>query len=230
MNATTAAPDSSGPSSSSLPARASPGQRSASVGLALGALGIVFGDIGTSPLYTLRECLHSAGGSAATVDDLYGILSLIFWSLLMVVVVKYLTFIMRADNKGEGGIFALLGICPERLRSHQHGQISWIAVLVVVGAALLYGDGAITPAISVLSAVEGLKVDAPGLAPVVVPLTLAILVVLFLVQRRGTGFIGGIFGPIMLSWFITIGILGVSGIVLAPGILAAFNPLHALDF
>src|SRR5216683_5674215 len=124
MNATTAAPDSSGPSSSSLPAHASPGQRSASVGLALGALGIVFGDIGTSPLYTLRECLHSAGGSAATVDDLYGILSLIFWSLLMVVVVKYLTFIMRADNKGEGGIFALLGICPVRLRSHQPPQIS----------------------------------------------------------------------------------------------------------
>ena len=230
MNATTAAPDSSGPSSSSLPPHASPGRRGASVALALGALGIVFGDIGTSPLYTLRECLHSAGGSAATVDDLYGILSLIFWSLLMVVVVKYLTFIMRADNKGEGGIFALLGICPERLRSHQHGQISWIAVLVVVGAALLYGDGAITPAISVLSAVEGIGVAKPALQPAIVPITCVILVALFSIQRRGTGAVGKLFGPVMLVWFITIGVLGAWHIAQQPNILLALSPHYAVAY
>src|ERR1700677_1097855 len=134
--------------------------------LSLGALGVVFGDIGTSPLYTLKECMTAAGGAKAGVEDLFGILSLMFWSLVMVVTVKYLTFVMRAENHGEGGIFALLA---------------------VIGAALLYGDGVITPAISVLSAVEGLAIASPRFSPIVVPLTCAILIALFSIQRRGTG-------------------------------------------
>jgi KUP system potassium uptake protein len=196
----------------------------------LGALGVVYGDIGTSPLYALREAVKAANaGGSPLPEAVLGVVSLIIWSLIVIISLKYAILILRADNRGEGGIVALLAV----LRARHARPGTWRAatlVLGLVGAALLYGDGAITPAISVLSAVEGLKVDAPGLAPVVVPLTLAILIVLFLVQRRGTGFIGGIFGPIMLAWFITIGILGVGGTVLAPGILAAFNPLHALNF
>jgi KUP system potassium uptake protein len=149
--------------------------------------------------------------------------------LILIVSLKYAILILRADNRGEGGIVALLALLHAR-RARPGTWSNAILVLGLVGAALLYGDGAITPAISVLSAVEGLKIDAPALAPVVLPITLAILVGLFLVQRRGTGFIGGIFGPIMLAWFVVIGILGLRGIVLAPGILAAFNPLFAVDF
>src|SRR5262249_34835770 len=160
-------------------------------------------------LYTLKECIHTIGSGAPDVADLYGVLSLIFWALTMVVTVKYLTFIMRADNKGEGGIFALLALVPERLRLRAHGGVTWISVLVVAGAALLYGDGAITPAISVLSAVEGIGVAKPALQPVIVPLTCVILVALFSIQRRGTGAVGALFGPVMLVWFATIGGLGV---------------------
>jgi KUP system potassium uptake protein len=164
--------------------------------LSLGALGVVFGDIGTSPLYTLRECLMAAGGAKASVDDLFGILSLMFWSLIMVVTVKYLTFVMRADHHGEGGIFALLAIVPERFRATaaKSGKVTGMALLAVIGAALLYGDGVITPAISVLSAVEGLAIVSPHLSPIVVPLTCAILVGLFSIQRRGTGDVGKLFG------------------------------------
>ena len=131
--------------------------------LSLGALGVVFGDIGTSPLYTLKECMMAAGGTKASVDDLFGILSLMFWSLIMVVTVKYLTFVMRADHHGEGGIFALLAIVPERFRATaaKSGKVTGMALLAVIGAALLYGDGVITPAISVLSALEGLKGRLP---------------------------------------------------------------------
>src|SRR6202789_1599319 len=140
--------------------------------LSLGALGVVFGDIGTSPLYTLKECMTAAGGAKAGVDDLFGILSLMFWSLILVVTIKYLTFVMRADNHGEGGIFALLAIVPERFRAAGHaGKVTGMALLAVIGAALLYGDGVITPAISVLSAVEGLTVASPRLEPLVLPLT-----------------------------------------------------------
>jgi KUP system potassium uptake protein len=162
-------------------------------------------------------------------EAVLGVVSLIIWSLILIISLKYAILILRADNRGEGGIVALLAI----LRARHARPRTWrgaILVVGLVGAALLYGDGAITPAISVLSAVEGLKVDAPALAPLVVPLTLVILVALFLVQRRGTGFIGGIFGPVMLCWFITIAILGLRGIIFAPGILAAFNPVHAVDF
>jgi KUP system potassium uptake protein len=202
--------------------------------LTLGALGVVFGDIGTSPLYTLRECLHGAGagvgGAPAATSDVYGLLSLVFWSLTLVVTVKYLTFIMRADNHGEGGIFALLAVVPERLRMKGTKRISWVALAVVAGAALLYGDGAITPAISVLSAIEGLSIARPSLSGLVLPLTCVILVSLFLVQKRGTGAVGAFFGPIMLAWFLTIGALGAYQVMLEPQVLAALSPHHAVHY
>jgi KUP system potassium uptake protein len=196
----------------------------------LGALGIVYGDIGTSPLYALKEAARSAAhGGPLTSDATLGVVSLILWALILIISVKYALLILRADNRGEGGIVALLALLSAR--NAQPG--TWRAQLLVVGlvgAALLYGDGAITPAISVLSAIEGLKVDAPSLAPVVVPLTVAILIGLFLMQRKGTGFIGNIFGPVMLGWFFVIALLGVYGIVRAPGVLAAVSPLYAVDF
>jgi KUP system potassium uptake protein len=195
-----------------------------------GALGIVYGDIGTSPLYAFREAIKAGSTDGSpTPEAVLGVVSLIIWALLLIVSLKYATLILRADNRGEGGILALLALLGAR-RARPGTWRSRILVLGLVGAALLYGDGAITPAISVLSAVEGLKVDAPGLAPVVLPITLAILLGLFLVQRIGTGFIGAICGPIMLAWFIVIGILGLRGIVHAPGVLAAFSPFYALSF
>jgi KUP system potassium uptake protein len=196
----------------------------------LGALGIVYGDIGTSPIYALREAVKASGsGGLAAPDAVLGVVSLILWSLVLIISFKYAILILRADNRGEGGIVALLAVL--RARHARRGRWrSWVLVLGLVGAALLYGDGAITPAISVLSAVEGLKVDAPGLAPAVVPITCLILIALFLVQPRGTGFIGAIFGPIMLGWFFVIGLLGIRGIVIEPRILMAFDPLHAFNF
>jgi KUP system potassium uptake protein len=179
--------------------------------LVLGALGVVFGDIGTSPLYTLKECLLAAGGEEASRADLFGILSLMFWALVMVVTVKYLCFITRADHHGEGGIFALLAIVPDRFRMHRkhHEKVTGMALLAVIGAALLYGAGVITPAISVLSAVEGLTVANEGLRLLVVPLTCGILVALFAIQRRGTGSIGRLFGPVMEVWFATLAAMGL---------------------
>ncbi len=198
--------------------------------MTLGALGVVFGDIGTSPLYTLRECLHGVGSGAPATEDVYGLLSLIFWSLTMVVTVKYLTFIMRADNHGEGGIFALLAVVPESMRMKSTKKLSGVALIVVIGAALLYGDGAITPAISVLSAIEGLEEVRPSLAPAVIPITCIILIGLFAVQKRGTGAVGTFFGPIMLVWFLTIGSLGAYQVVLQPAILGALSPVHGVHF
>ena len=203
-----------------------------SAALILGALGVVFGDIGTSPLYTLKECLHAAGGQNASVEDLFGILSLMFWALIMVVTIKYLLFVMRADHGGEGGIFALLAIVPQRFRTSvaHGGKVTGMALLAVIGAALLYGDGVITPAISVLSAVEGLKIASPRLAPLVLPLTCGILIALFAIQRRGTGDIGKLFGPVMAAWFITMAGLGVYHIIQKPEILAALSPHHGAYF
>jgi KUP system potassium uptake protein len=200
--------------------------------LTLGALGVVFGDIGTSPLYTLKECLKTAGGVKATTADLFGILSLMFWSLVMVVTVKYLTFVMRAEHHGEGGIFALLAVVPERFRTAaaRTGKVTGMALLAVIGAALLYGDGVITPAISVLSAVEGLAVASPRLAPLVVPLTCVILAGLFAIQRRGTGDVGKLFGPVMTVWFITLAGLGINQIAHKPEILAALSPHYGAAF
>ena len=193
---------------------------------------MVFGDIGTSPLYTLKECLHAAGGEKATTADLFGILSLMFWALIMVVTVKYLTFVMRADHHGEGGIFALLAIVPERFRTsaYQKGKITGMALLAVIGASLLYGDGVITPAISVLSAVEGLAVASPRLSHLVLPLTCGILVALFAIQRRGTGDIGKLFGPVMAVWFVTMAGLGIYHIIQKPEILTALSPHHGAAF
>ena len=197
-------------------------------GLTVGALGVVFGDIGTSPLYTLRECLREGGSGEAEV---FGLLSLIFWSLTMVVTLKYLTFILRANHRGEGGIFAMLALVPEKLRTVPGTKrVSLIALVVVIGAALLYGDGAITPAISVLSAIEGLAVLKPSLTPAVVPITCAILFGLFLVQKRGTGAVGNLFGPIMALWFATIASLGVYHIAAEPRVLLALSPHHAVRY
>lgn len=198
--------------------------------LTLGALGVVFGDIGTSPLYTLKECLHAAGSHGKGIEDLYGILSLIFWSITLVVTLKYLTFILRADNKGEGGIFALLALVPEELRTARPGMISIVAFFAAMGAALLYGDGIITPAISVLGAVEGLAVADPGWKDYVVPLSCVILIGLFLIQSRGTGAVGVLFGPVMLVWFLTLGVLGVYHISFNPEILYALLPHHAFQY
>jgi KUP system potassium uptake protein len=208
------------------------GHRASLAALSLGALGVVFGDIGTSPLYTLKECLLTLGGPEAQAEGLFGILSLMFWALLLVVTVKYVCFIMRADNHGEGGIFALLAIVPERFRQAAlpTGRATVMALLAVIGAALLYGDGVITPAISVLSAIEGLTVASPQLEPAVVPLTCAILVGLFAVQRRGTGGIGKVFGPVMAVWFTTLAGLGLYHIAQRPEILAALSPHHAVSY
>ena len=198
--------------------------------LTLGALGIVFGDIGTSPLYTLKECAHALGGESLKHEDLYGILSMVFWSLTMVVTVKYLTFIMRAHNHGEGGIFALLALVPKRLSASQHGKIQPLAVFAIIGAALLYGDGIITPAISVLSAVEGLTVANADLASYVVPLTIGILLALFSIQSRGTGLVGRLFGPIMLVWFVVLGGLGFWHLLKEPHVLWAISPHYSLEY
>jgi len=197
---------------------------------ALACMGVVFGDIGTSPLYTLNVAAKSASPDGQiSPQAVLGIVSLIFWSLIVVISIKYAILIMRADNHGEGGILALLAlVSPRRAKRN-----TWRAAMVVVGlvgATLLYGDGCITPAISVLSAVEGLKVYAPELEHAVLPLTVAILVGLFLIQRRGTGFIGGLFGPIMLVWFIAAGVLGVIGILKAPAVLAALSPAPAATY
>jgi KUP system potassium uptake protein len=196
----------------------------------LGALGVVFGDIGTSPLYALKEAVRAASpDGAVSPNAVLGVVSLILWALILVISLKYAILILRADNRGEGGIVAMLAL----LNARRARPGTWRAMLLVVGlvgAALLYGDGAITPAISVLSALEGLKVDAPSLSPLVLPLTTAVLIGLFLMQRKGTGFIGGIFGPIMLGWFAVLSLLGIRGILLSPSVFAALNPLVALTF
>src|SRR5271165_3471461 len=196
----------------------------------IGALGVVYGDIGTSPLYALKEAARAApNGGTPGPGALLGLVSLILWALILIVSIKYALLILRADNRGEGGIVALLallhvrGAAPGTWRAH-------LLIVGLVGAALLYGDGAITPAISVLSAIEGLKVDAPSLAPAVVPLTIVILVGLFVMQKHGTSIIGQIFGPVMFVWFAVIAALGIHGIVKAPAVLAALNPLYAFEF
>ncbi|HEX5658341.1 MAG TPA: KUP/HAK/KT family potassium transporter [Polyangiales bacterium] len=203
-------------------------ERSRLPSLALGALGVVFGDIGTSPLYAFKEALDGPHRVAATHDNVLGVLSLIFWALTLVVTVKYLLFIMRAHNHGEGGAFALLALLPERER--RPGKLGAFVVLGVLSAALLYGDGIVTPAISVLSAVEGLELAAPSLQHAVLPITCAVLVGLFALQSRGTGHIGRLFGPVMIVWFLTIAGLGVGEIVKNPHVLRALSPYWALHF
>ena len=197
--------------------------------LSLTALGVVYGDIGTSPLYAVRESLLPEHGIAVSLSNVLGVLSLIFWSLVLVISVKYLGFILRADNRGEGGILALASLAtPMGIR--QPGGRPWLIALGLFGTALLYGDGAITPAISVLSAVEGLEVATPLFRPYIIPITIAILVLLFLQQRHGTARVGRVFGPVTLLWFLTLGALGVAQIVREPGVLGAASPHHAVRF
>jgi len=195
--------------------------------LTIAALGVAYGDIGTSPLYALRECFHGDHAVDASRQNVLGVLSLILWSLILVISVKYLGFVLRADNRGEGGILALLALAVPR-RSESGGAARVLVLLGLFGAALLYGDGMITPAISVLGAVEGLGVAAPGLAPFVIPVTLFILVLLFLFQSRGTERVGAVFGPITLVWFGALAALGIHGIAREPGVLVAVDPRHAL--
>jgi KUP system potassium uptake protein len=201
--------------------------------LSLGALGVVYGDIGTSPLYALKECVTAPHGVGPGAENILGILSLFFWSLTFVVTIKYLTFVMRADNEGEGGVLALLALAVAQKNEKTdkpHPRAHTLIVLGLFGAALLYGDGVITPAISVLSAVEGLNVATTAFSSFVVPITCGILVVLFVAQRRGTGGIGAVFGPVTLLWFIAIGLAGAPWIVRHPAILGAVNPIHAVRF
>ncbi|OLC67296.1 MAG: potassium transporter Kup [Betaproteobacteria bacterium 13_1_40CM_4_64_4] len=196
--------------------------------LIVGAIGVVFGDIGTSPLYTLRECFTGAHGLPLTEENVYGILSVVFWAITIIVTLKYVTLIMRADNHGEGGIMALTALVSRGLSDPRARW--WLVGLGIFGAAMFYGDGMITPAISVLSAVEGLDVMAPALKPFVVPVTLAILIGLFSIQRHGTASVGVLFGPVVCLWFAVLALLGAMQIARDPAVLAALNPAYAFGF
>lgn len=202
--------------------------RSQVLPVALAAMGVVFGDIGTSPLYTMKEVFNEHHGLAVTPDNVLGVLSLVFWALTVVVSLKYVVFIMRADNRGEGGIMALTSLALRTTRSPR--LASAMAAVGLFGAALFYGDGVITPAISVLSAVEGLEVATPAFKPYVLPISLVVLTGLFLIQSKGTARVGAVFGPVMLFWFATLGALGAMNVLRHPDVLRAINPAYALAF
>ena len=203
--------------------------KSSVAALTLGAIGIVYGDIGTSPLYTMKEVFAKHHGIAPSHANVLGVVSLILWGLIVVISLKYVTLVLRADNRGEGGIMAMtaLALSSVTRKSRWHYPVMLVGM---VGAGLFLGDGVITPAISVLSAIEGLDEATPALRPYVIPLTLAVLVALYVAQRRGTGGIGRCFGPIVLVWFITLAVMGSVNIIRNPVVLAAFNPLHAFGF
>ena len=196
--------------------------------LSLGALGVVYGDIGTSPLYALRECFRGHHAVLPTHENVLGILSLICWSLIIVISLKYLVFVMRADNRGEGGILALMSLA--RTRESQSTRRAILIALGLFGSALLYGDGMITPAISVLSAIEGLEVATPVFGPYVEIITVVVLIILFVMQRVGTAKVGAMFGPVMLVWFAVISLLGIRWIIVEPRVLMAILPTHAVHF
>src|SRR6195256_5210847 len=205
------------------------GSRSSKAALTLLALGVVFGDIGTSPLYAVKETFSPDHGIPLTAGNILGGLSTIFWSLMIVVSLKYVVLIMRADNRGEGGIMALIALASSAIK----GQPHWRTPLMLIGlfgAALFYGDAVLTPAISVLSAVEGLEIGTSAFKPYVVPIAVVVLVALFALQASGTAVVGKLFGPVTLLWFIAIGATGLHGIVQHPAILGALNPLHAIGF
>jgi KUP system potassium uptake protein len=211
--------------------------RSRLLPLTLTALGVVYGDIGTSPLYAIRECFFGSHAVSPTHENVLGVLSLIIYALLLVISIKYVVIVMRADNQGEGGILALTALLPRRNGRGEGGSTARLSVgrpvlvaLGIFGTALLYGDGMITPAISVLGAIEGLEVATPLFRPYVVPITVAILVVLFTIQKFGTHRVGRLFGPIVIVWFVTIATLGIVWIIRAPAVLSAFDPRHALSF
>ena len=195
--------------------------------LMVGAIGVVYGDVGTSPLYTMKEIFNGPHAIAATPHNVLGILSLIFWSLILVISVKYVLFVMRANNHGEGGIMALMALALRH--RNQQRQRNIIIALGLFGTALFYGDGIITPAISVLSAVEGLEVAAPALQPYVLPITIVVLIVLFLFQSYGTNNVGLLFGPIMLTWFGVLAWLGWQSVSLTPEVLEALNPVYGFE-
>ena len=197
--------------------------------LVIGAIGVVYGDIGTSPLYTLRQCFTGTHPLSLAPENVLGILSIIFWALMIVVTLKYVTLIMRADNRGEGGILALTALVSRGLA--RQGRLRWWLVgFGIFGAAMFYGDGMITPAISVLGAVEGLEIIAPQLHPYIVPVTLVIIVALFAIQKRGTARVGTLFGPVMCAWFVVLAVLGGIEVVGNPEVLRALNPAYAISF
>jgi len=198
-------------------------------GLSLAALGVVFGDIGTSPLYAVRECFHGEYGIPITHDNILGVLSLLVWSLLVIVTLKYLTLIMKADNEGEGGILALTALIITQSRKNGYNS-TFLVIIGLFGAALLYGDGMITPAISVLSAVEGVQIIAPAFKELVIPVTVAVLVALFFFQHHGTARVGALFGPIIFVWFVVLGLLGLIEVIKFPQILEAILPWHGISF
>ena len=195
----------------------------------LAAIGVVFGDIGTSPLYALKECFDPEHGIAFSPEALFGVIAMMIWSLILVVTFKYVLFVMRADNKGEGGVLSLMALA---LRSFDSKSKSYffLMILGMLGACMLLGESVITPAISVLSAVEGIKIAAPGLDKFIIPISLAILVALFLIQKYGTAAVGNLFGPVTLTWFVTLAVLGVINIGAAPEIIGAINPMYAVNF
>ena len=204
-------------------------KKSSIAALTLAAVGIVYGDIGTSPLYTLKAVFDTTHGLALNTPNLLGILSLIFWALTTIVSLKYVTLVLRADNRGEGGVMALMALALNSV-TKASGWYMPLMMLGVFGATMFYGDSVITPAISVLGAIEGLEVAAPGMAAYVVPISIVVLVALYSVQSRGTAGIGRWFGPVMLVWFLTLAVMGVYHIFEAPEVLAALNPVHALRF
>jgi KUP system potassium uptake protein len=206
-----------------------PARKRELLSLSLAALGVVYGDIGTSPLYAVRQCFHGQHAVALSQGNVLGVLSLIFWALVVLISGKYMLYVLRADNHGEGGILALVALALSRLEPGTR-VVASVTTIGLFGAALLYGDGVLTPAISVLSAVEGLEIAVPALHAYVVPITLAILVGLFAVQHRGTARVGAMFGPVTLVWFITIGAVGVANIAEMPSILMALDPRHAAEF
>ncbi len=214
------------PSSVAADAPATPHNKAAA-GLIVGALWVVFGDIGTSPIYALRESFLHGTGMATTPAHVLGVLSVLFWAVTLTVTIKYVTLIMRADNKGEGGVLALATLATHGLNGKGRHVRRAITLLAVVGLALFYGDAIITPAISVMSAVEGLSAVAPAFTPFVVPLALVILVALFMLQSRGTADVGRLFGPVMLLWFVVLGVLGLWQVAKPPAVLYAINPIHA---
>jgi len=200
--------------------------------LVVGALGVVFGDIGTSPIYTVQTVFNPADPHPVppSVDSVYGVASLIFWSVTIVVTVKYVLLVMRADNEGEGGIMALITLIRQLPAPGRHRVTLVLAGLGIFGASLFFGDSMITPAISVLSAVEGTETISSSMEDLVIPITLVIIVALFMVQRHGTGPLGRLFGPIITLWFVVLAVTGVQQILQAPAILHAFNPLYAIRF
>ena len=201
-------------------------KKSSLLAVSLGALGVVYGDIGTSPLYALNEIFFGKHRASVTKDHVLGIISIVIWALILIIAVKYVLFVLRADNDGEGGVFSLLAL----LKQHQKKAALILVTILTFSAGLLFGDGIITPAISVLSAVEGLKIATPSLDPYIIYITIGIITGLFMVQKKGTAVIGKVFGPISLLWFVTIAALGIHQIIGAPEIIQAFNPLHAVHF